>query len=260
MSAELSSATCKATSSLKYDAWRNFIASFKKFYFIQKTEVFAEPARRPIEIGCYESFFRSLREHIEKHYKSGAAANAWEISGVGYDEMRNSAILSWLLDCRESHGQGNVFLKGLLDWLVTNNDVSQQARYFLPKSEEVEGTTYWTRVESLPFGEIESRVDIEIGGPFVLFIEVKVNAQETGDQLKRYLKIAEQKAGSKKWGVLYLTKHGIPPSDSSLDGVIFKISWKQLATVVEKVIAKQVAPGTFIEQQLRHLCLHFKSI
>ncbi len=245
----------------KLASWNGFINSFKEFYYIQKIENDSLPVKKLISYADYQSFFDSFQPGIKDYYKSGFAANLWEVTGVRRDEMRNSAILSWLLDCHGSHGQGCVFLKELLSWLSQNAGISPYMLDHLPKPEDAKNNDYWTRVESLPLGELESRVDIEIGGPFVLIIEVKVNSKENGDQLKRYLEIAKKKAGNnKKWGVVYLTRHGTPPAKDALKDKICTISWKQVAAIVEKVVTEHITKNTYIEHQLRQLCYHIKSL
>lgn len=65
--------------------------------------------------------------------------------------------------------------------------------------------------ECSPLGNLENRVDIEIdASEFLLFIEVKIYANEGVDQLKRYYREAmlKTKNVSKDWAIIYLTKTG----------------------------------------------------
>lgn len=237
---------------------------FRKFRDLNEDQIAADsklPVIPQITADHLQLFFSEFKPAIREHYKFGYGVNVWNVAGVKSDEVRNSSILSWLLDCNGSHGQGNVFLEGLLSWLADNKNIPQQARENLPKPGCTQGVQYWTRPESLPLGDKESRVDIEISGPFVLIIEVKINATENGDQLKRYLDIAKKKAINRKWGVLFLTRHGTKPYDNSLHDYVCRISWKQMVSIINDVTDKFVLPkGSFIEHQINQFCCHIESL
>jgi hypothetical protein len=235
---------------------------FRKFRDLNEDLIAADskqPVTPQISAEVLRLFLLDFKAPIHEHYRHGYGVNVWQVAGVKCDEVRNSSILSWLLDCNGSHGQGNIFLEGLLGWLCNDKKVPQEARKFLPKPGCTHGIQYWTRAESLPLGEKESRVDIEIGGPFVLIIEVKINAVETGNQLKRYLEIAQKKSINNKWAVLYLTRHGTPPDDESLHEHICRISWHQMISVISDVTQKKVPKNSFIEHQIKQFCGHIKS-
>jgi len=239
---------------------RSFLGRFRKLYVDQKTADSHLPTLPQIPSENYQIFLSKFKPAIRNHYAHGLGVNVWKVASVKYDEVRNSAILAWLLDSNGSHGQGNIFLEGLLSWLADNKSVSQQARENLPKPGCTEDVQYRIRPESLPLGEKESRVDIEISGPFVLIIEVKINATENGDQLRRYLDIARKKAGDKKWGVLFLTRYGTPPNDTTLHDSVCRISWKQMISIINDVTDKKVHQGSFIEHQIKQFCSHIKSL
>ena len=54
-------------------------------------------------------FFRTARAPIEPARSSGELLNVWSVARVRTDELRNAAILNWLLDINESHGRGARF-------------------------------------------------------------------------------------------------------------------------------------------------------
>jgi len=77
-------------------------------------------------------------------------------------------------------------------------------------------------------------VDIEISSSnFLIFIEVKVRAPESTDQLKRYVQLVTQKAAGRPTLVIYLTPSGRPPVDSALHDTIVSLSWSRLAELVK---------------------------
>lgn len=241
---------------LELDRWNSFLQQFKSLY--------SEPAdSQPVTLQQMAStdfkfFADPLKEALRKHHGSGLGINIWEVAGLGFDEIRNSSVLAWLLDCHGSHGQGSQFLGSLLSLLEDDKDVPPLAREKLPKPGITE--PYWVRVEALPLGDMVSRVDIEIEGPFILFIEVKIYAQETNDQLKRYVEIAEKKAGNRKWGVLFLTRHKSRPSDESLHEQVISVSWKQLSSVIERQAEGCLQRNSFGFQVIRQFCQHISRL
>ena len=99
---------------------------------------------------------------------------------------------------------------------------------------KVRTSNYWTRTEQLPLGDLESRVDIEIeSSAFLIFIEVKVRAPETGDQLQRYVDLAPKKAAGRPWSIIYLTTNGRKPDSVALHGKVIPLSWRQIANILD---------------------------
>lgn len=121
---------------------------------------------------------------------------------------------------------------------------------------------YWTRVETCPFGEQESRIDIEIEGPgFLIFIEVKVQAGETGNQLERYLALAAAKAAEqKRWALIFLTPTGRHAAAEKLRDKIIPFSWKQLACIVDKHVSKEGLSNTPAGTLLLHYAAHARTL
>ena len=198
--------------------------------------------------GFFQGFRLALHNHLEKR-QFGSSLNVWDASGIGWDEMRNSKVLAWLLDCRGSHGQGHGILGALLDC------VQDRAEHF-PASSNIK-KRYWTRLESCPTGSRDSRVDIEIDGDdFLLFIEVKIGANETTDQLDRYLEIARSKSGGRRFGVMYLTrKVALPhPFKEVPNPHICAASWGDVVKAVERQL--QVLPECFSKTVLRQYVQH----
>ena len=127
------------------------------------------------------------------------------------------------------------------------------------------GLHYWTKVESHYWSEIEplslcctqaSRVDIEIDGPFLLFIEVKINAPETNNQIERYVELAREKAGSRQWGVILLTKDKARPKDVNLHDHVVSVSWKEIASNIMKQAAQNMTIDSFGFHVINQFCQH----
>ncbi|MBU5638734.1 PD-(D/E)XK nuclease family protein [Geomonas sp. Red69] len=205
---------------------------------------------RPLNMAALKSFFSDfapLLRELQVQRRDGKAANVWEAAGLGADEVRVSSVLAWFLDCHAAHGQGNQLLSLILDAVV-----DMPAGF--PSSEKVRAKPYWVHVESCASGDRTSRVDIEIEGEaFLLFIEVKVYAAETNDQLKRYLKIARQKGGGRPYGVLFLT---LPGKRASIqDPFLVNITWQDVAHVF-RAQARLLTPGSNSRSLLSQFAQH----
>ncbi len=143
-------------------------------------------------IAEYEEVLADLK-------RQGLMANVWKATGLKQDEVRNSSVLKWFLDCYADHGQGNLFLTHFLRMLPEPFD------RFIPNN-------YRTYVESNYVDDVTNRIDIVIdAAEFLLFIEVKINSNEGKDQLLRYLNTAKNNTRGRAYKVVYLTRNGKLP-------------------------------------------------
>lgn len=202
--------------------WREFFQKLKRLSPIETT---AEPG--PVfDCERFATFAQAFSKPFDEFRRSGASANVWRVAGLGHDELRNSQVLSWILDKFGEHGQGSAILERLVD-LAEKQTVTEIS------AEMVRNNNYRTRTESLPLGDKDSRVDIEIeSSAFLIFIEVKIRARETGDQLRRYFDIALTKAAKRPFVVIFLTPDGRIPGNEQLHGKIVSICWKQIANIL----------------------------
>ncbi|GAC1607833.1 MAG: hypothetical protein NVS3B3_11370 [Aquirhabdus sp.] len=205
-----------------------------------------------IDYAKFDSFAEKFNILNKAYRRSGAAMNVWRAAGLGHDELRNSRVLAWMLDRDGDHGQGSIILEQLLD------EVNKELDYVTVSANQIRGKKYRTKTESLPLGEQESRVDIEIeGDEFLIFIEVKIRAPESRDQLRRYLDLARHKAGANKsWLVIFLTVNGKKPMDPDLHTHIINLSWKNIANILERPIASDdgfVLPNQIFCQFADHI-------
>ena len=66
---------------------------------------------------------------------------------------------------------------------------------------------YRVATEVWPQADGNNRIDIEISGEgFYLCVEVKIDAVEGEEQLRRYLDVARAKAGSRPFSIVYLSR------------------------------------------------------
>lgn len=187
--------------------------------------------------------------NVEYEYKcaQGNAINVWKTVGLKQGEVKNTAILKWLLDHSASHGQKNAVLLEFLKLLPN------RFKKYYPRQ-------YMTLAESCPLGERESRIDIEVNAEeFLLFIEVKINATEGEQQLQRYADIAQKKAGLRDWGVVYLTRHGKVPQVYQGERFI-GLSWQDVSQMLQQYVQshKEQHKATWLIQQFADHISSFK--
>lgn len=189
------------------------------------------PRLPTLDARQFADFAEAFPSAHARHLRSGVRANAWRSASVGKDEMRNSAVLRWLLDGFGDHGQGPDLLVALLEHLQLPElaGLAQKAPYH-------------ARVER-PLSEAgDSRVDIFIEGTdFTVLIEAKVDAPETGDQLQRYHRYLSTLPEQRGRALIFLTPDGRPPRDVALHGDIRPLSWAALADVIAAHVARH--PG-----------------
>ncbi len=197
----------------------------------------------------YQSFFSKFEPLYLSEKRRGAEINVWGESGLKQDEVRNTAVLSWWLDCNGSHGLGDLLLKALLGALPTADT--------MPPVSAI-NNDYRTKAESLPMGARENRIDIELSGSdFLIFIEVKINAGEGYQQLSRYQGLIKKKAesyGMCHGGIIYLTRYD--DTKNNEQGCM-SLSWVQLARSF-RTVSLPVEAG-FSQMLLLQFCEHIEN-
>ena len=103
-------------------------------------------------------------------------------------EIRHSNVLAWLLDLKESHGFGDLFLRRFL--MLSLNESENGLRDLDPvdiDSADIKIVEVWRE-----WNHIDITVKIQtLDESWVVAIENKVNSQQHSDQLLRYRKIIE---------------------------------------------------------------------
>ncbi len=183
-----------------------------------------------------EDWLMTMAKPLEDARSGAFQCDPWEIAGLGRDEVRNSAVLAWLLNPKGSHGLGKTALTCLIEML--NN-------HFSGKFPTDPGRFCRVRTEINPNGDISNRVDIEINSEnFYLLIEVKINATEGKKQLKRYGDLAENQAGNlyvreihtddRPWAIVFLTRNGKKPNTAGIhESKVLPISWRKLSHLLD---------------------------
>jgi len=209
---------------------------FEALSSVPRNREVLEKQKDTIEVdhSALTTFFNDLRQPLERERAMGAFCNPWRVAKLNRDEVRNTAVLAWLLDPAGDHGLGNILLSGLL----TRINRSQNQ---IP-SESI------GRVDVTPeawLSEGINRVDIEIfsknpSAPFYLLLEAKIDASEGVEQLPRYLRAARLAAepNDLPWAIVFLTVNG--RASRTAAGIdtrqICNLSWSELARVLIRAL------------------------
>ncbi|MFM9872754.1 MAG: PD-(D/E)XK nuclease family protein [Fimbriimonadaceae bacterium] len=153
--------------------------------------------------------------------------NIFEATGLTRQEIRHSKFLAFLLDPKESHGLGELFVTKLLQISV------------LEKSPDEVGVSALD-IELMDLSDLQvacevKNIDILLlssKSRFAVVIENKVGSQEHSNQLPRYLRIVEDMKAD--WRVLpiFLSPAGDIPSDSRY----FPVSYEQICAILVELL------------------------
>jgi hypothetical protein len=195
----------------------------------------------------HSNLFSQLSDLLVERASEGNADDIWSVIGLDRNEVRTARVLTWLLDPHGSHG----FKESILFELW--QQIPFEKRPFEPED------PLRSRRETIPLGDAQNRVDIEIEGKdFLLIIEVKIDAGEQPDQLQRYIAAAKAKAAArnlKNYCVLYLTRNG---GTAVPEGCV-NISWVDVARAIEMAAAHR--PATAMGTQLaRAFAAHVRKL
>lgn len=202
--------------------------------FVRLRRAGSASANHP-DLAGVKAAFADFAAIMARQKSSGALLNVFELCGVGRDELKNCAILAWLLDENGSHGQGSRFLRGLLGQCV-NPGISQQAL----------SGGYATRTEFCPNADQADRVDIVCDGrDFLLYIEVKIDSQEHGAQTVRYHEKLRRNAGSREYDAIFLA-----PCGMAACGRTKTLTWRDVARLLGDMTAEATLAGAHLPAAL----------
>ena len=185
-----------------------------------------------------DSDFESLVRETE-----GAEFTVFDALGNSEYEIRHSNVLAWLLNPNGNHRQGSSFLD--LFWTRISSEHNLPDLSFRDYSVAREGENE------------KERIDLFIKAEkWVIVIENKLFAPETGDQLNRYFNYIERKyANTPNRLYFYLTPDGIAP-DRDEDSKYWKAINYSVVTDSVSLFLKKCLPDRvkgFLEQYLEHI-------
>ena len=194
------------------------------------------PARSALSVERLASVLGELKPALEQARVSGAYINVWQVAGLSRRELPNAAALAWLLQPRGTHGLGTAPLEGLFDGL-------QLSCPDCPRPSDLGRCSI--RVEDRPMGSERDRVDLVVNHPeLLLFIEIKVDAVEGPDQLRRYVEAAEYTArltGRAAWRVAYLTRSRL----AHTPGDVIPLNWRDVSVALRTRVASDTPAPQF---------------
>ena len=132
--------------------------------------------------------------------------NIFQILRITNNEIRHSNFLSWLLDPKESHKLGDIFLKRFLREVFSSDKFGEIDQI------DVEGMNL-SKVEiQREWKNIDILIILE---GVVVCIENKVLSKEHSNQLKRYKEIIEKQFSDYQQTFVYLTPDGDDSEDET---------------------------------------------
>jgi hypothetical protein len=169
--------------------------------------------------------------------------NLFEALGVVRQELRHSDFLGFLLDPRQPHGLGDMFLTLFLRRVVQSSDLEA-----LPFS--AIDLTLWDLAETEVRREWRN-IDLLIlnrAHRFVIVIENKIGTSEHSNQLQRYREAASREFEGWQLAGIYLTPDGEIPSDPSFIPCSYALVHEAINTLLEG----RAAIGEEVRSAIRH--------
>lgn len=189
------------------------------------------------DIDNIQSTLRSMRELL-KAKRERLNHNPWTMSGLGRYEVRNCAVLAQLWDSRVSGPLALNFLNAYFRELDCQS-------FTLPTLAEL-SAGYIVRAEHCPTGVQTERVDLTIeGADFLIGIEVKIDAGEGPEQLKRYKQVIASRAKrmnipTNRQCVIFLAPYCTNDRD------ILQSSWRNVGNAARLVAENSNEPSNFM--------------
>ena len=234
-------------------ALARFFSDLKRFDLFARRPA-APPSGVGIDLSDLRTLFEALRPHANRLKPAGDSINIWRVAGLERDEVRNAAVLGWILDARQSHGYGASVLNALLC------DLRRRQQGYFPVPDEVIGS-YSVAREVYSFGDGQNRVDLMIDTQFsVIIIEVKIRAAERSHQVRDYLNVARERALNLKKSnscVIYLTPKRV--SANVADPRLVLCAWKDVARAIRSAVSRD-GRSSFSARALFQLAEHFDQL
>ncbi len=176
------------------------------------------------EMNVFLSMFEEVRNRLLQH--KYIDFNVFSLLGIETDEVRHSKFLAWLLDSTSDHGQGNLFFRSFVELCGLTVSPDGLERYYV-------------RTE---FSGLESIVDVMMcrRGEFLIYLENKVFAQESRDQIAREFRDmcrlgSALRVPREQMIAVFLTPDGKSPTSG--DATHWKtLSYNQIAREFKKLL------------------------
>lgn len=199
----------------------NFSKLLERFRQIQRGENLRNESFQGSFLRLKLDFERFLSEAGERVPVEAPGFNIFYLLGVTRDEVRtHSRFLAELIKPSGSHGQGNLFLKKLLEYCESKYKTFPRMQY----DKELEHWNAFTE-ETVNTGRLDILVSNSMLGNLIV-IENKVDAFEQNEQLKRYKHwMDNQTMEYKTQALIFLTIRGQKPT-TNLNSEIYTLSYR----------------------------------
>jgi hypothetical protein len=216
----------------------------------------AVPKTRVMTSEGVSAFFSSIGDLSATVQMPSPIFNIWQVTGIDRNEVRNTSILAWTLNPRGSHGKGPGILNAFLDRIRRGRLPEDE---FFPFPRQVAHCLVVT--EASPFADQANRVDILVDGlGFTAFVEVKVGATPSADQVERYLALSAARAnatGRTRYGVIFLAPRGTR-SLPDLGPRVVQATWDDVGKAIRSCVSS--APTTsFVDTILYDFANHVRN-
>lgn len=158
--------------------------------------------------------------------------NVFETIGFTGQELMHSRFLAFLLDPKQTHGLGDLFLKSFLQKVLeSTNKVSLRQAFDNADEGDLDQTTVHTEVYTG-----DGRIDfllLNAARKWAMIIENKVFSTEHSDQLGKYYRFV--KASHSDWHIVgcYLTPGGDAPSHVAYSSLSFRAVCEIVDSILE---------------------------
>jgi hypothetical protein len=192
--------------------------------------------------------------------QQGDLINVWTIAGLGEVELRNASVLAWLFSANSSHGRGASIFQAFMKRLKQHHEGPFPNVGQFPISSDITGHYFVYKEKTYP-DSTESRVDIVVDGTdFIVILEVKINAPEGDEQMRKYLELAEAKAGAvgKQYCVIFLSRERASDLSSTVSlnaNRLLTATWADVAKAIEDVVK---AGANFSDLVLKQFAAHVR--
>ena len=165
----------------------------------------------------------------------------YELMGIQWKEQWHSNVLAWMLEHRFD------FQKSFFSFIQQKLNCS----FEFNRNGKINAHREFSDSE---YGRIDVVAHYRCTNTeLVVGIEVKVLANEGGDQIKRYQELLSEKFSTEKCCVVFLTLDGHSPKFEDSDVKVIPMSWKDVSKCIEVDTVKQQDQQYFLKQFKSHL-------
>ena len=159
--------------------------------------------------------------------------NIFDVLKISRTEIRHSNVLAWLIDANENHGLGDMFIRGILQKLVEEDDNSKYDVFKILLMDFHSFTIYreWNNIDIMLLSDEEKTI---------IIFENKVGSHEHSNQLNRYRNIVKHSYPEYECICVFLTPEGELPSDEENWSIL---TYTDIVEIIEKIRDKAEMPA-----------------